>query len=118
MSGGTQPPRDKRRSKHPSSRPARTAEPLAPGLPVRMAAARLLAAVVDAKTPLDGLTESEREDLEAQQVGGVGVGVDDDDPLTQEFRQREAGHKRHRAGEDDGGGFDHGRFGKAHRRGE
>ena len=48
--------------------------------------------------PLNGLTECEREDLEAQQAGG-GVGVDDDDPLTQEFRQREAGHKRWQAAE-------------------
>jgi 16S rRNA (cytosine967-C5)-methyltransferase len=35
------------------------AEPPAPGLAVRMAAARLLAAVVDAKTPLDGLTDQD-----------------------------------------------------------
>ncbi|MDQ6437116.1 RsmB/NOP family class I SAM-dependent RNA methyltransferase [Mesorhizobium sp. LHD-90] len=59
MSGDTPPPRDRRRSKHPSSRPDRAAEPPAPGLAVRMAAARLLAAVVDAKTPLDGLTDQE-----------------------------------------------------------
>ncbi len=33
--------------------------PLVPGLAARMAAARLLAAVIDARTPLDGLTDNE-----------------------------------------------------------
>lgn len=35
------------------------AAPSAPGLAARMAAARLLAATIDAKTPLDGLTDHE-----------------------------------------------------------
>ncbi|HEV7251921.1 MAG TPA: transcription antitermination factor NusB [Mesorhizobium sp.] len=43
-----------RQAKPPRSAPA---EPALPGLPARQAAARLLAAVVDAKTPLDGLTD-------------------------------------------------------------
>lgn len=38
-------------------RNAAPAEPAPPGLPPRQAAARLLGAVVDAKTPLDGLTD-------------------------------------------------------------
>ncbi|MFI0842384.1 RsmB/NOP family class I SAM-dependent RNA methyltransferase [Mesorhizobium sp. IMUNJ 23232] len=59
VSGEGSPPRDRRRSKHSSSQPGRPAEPSAPGLAARMAAARLLAAVVDAKTPLDGLTDQE-----------------------------------------------------------
>jgi 16S rRNA (cytosine967-C5)-methyltransferase len=42
-----------------SLRETKAAAPSIPGLPARMAAARLLAAVVDARTPLDGLTDAE-----------------------------------------------------------
>lgn len=39
--------------------PAPTNSPPVPGLPARKAAARLLAAVIDARTPLDGMTDAE-----------------------------------------------------------
>jgi 16S rRNA (cytosine967-C5)-methyltransferase len=45
-------------AKKPTGARATTADDT-PGLPARKAAARLLAAVVDAKTPLDGLTDNE-----------------------------------------------------------
>ncbi|MEQ1952361.1 RsmB/NOP family class I SAM-dependent RNA methyltransferase [Mesorhizobium sp. CN2-181] len=59
MSGEASPPRDRRRSKQSVPKPGRPTEQSAPGLGARMAAARLLAAVIDAKTPLDGLTDQE-----------------------------------------------------------
>ena len=59
VSGPAAPARDKRRGKPPAPQRETAAEPSAPGLAVRMAAARLLAAVVDARTPLDGLTDQD-----------------------------------------------------------
>jgi 16S rRNA (cytosine967-C5)-methyltransferase len=60
------PPQQPDRSKRPvvvSARPARPGTPPnvndAPGLAARKAAAKLLAAVIDARTPLDGLTDAE-----------------------------------------------------------
>lgn len=52
---------ERRRKTRPKAKPGTGAEPAAemPGLAARRAAARLLAAVVDARTPLDGLTDSE-----------------------------------------------------------
>jgi 16S rRNA (cytosine967-C5)-methyltransferase len=46
-----------KRGKHQS--PGRAEQPSQPGLAARQAAARLLAAIIDARTPLDGLTDSE-----------------------------------------------------------
>lgn len=54
---GGKPPRTKRQQERKGPRLA--PEPSVPGLTARMAAARLLAAVIDAKTPLDGLTDVE-----------------------------------------------------------
>jgi len=51
---GGGPAADARHAKPPRNA---SPEPAPPGLPARQAAARLLAAVVDAKTPLDGLTD-------------------------------------------------------------
>jgi 16S rRNA (cytosine967-C5)-methyltransferase len=48
----------KRQRRSPKS--AAESRPSAPGLQARKAAAKLLAAVIDAKTPLDGLTDHER----------------------------------------------------------
>lgn len=47
------------RAKRQTDTTPRTAAPDVPGLAARMAAARLLAAVIDAATPLDGLTDAE-----------------------------------------------------------
>lgn len=54
VSGAAPAPR--KRQANPTSRPA---SPDVPGLAARMAAARLLAAVIDAATPLDALTDPE-----------------------------------------------------------
>ena len=56
---GTPPTRlrDPRRSKQTPS--PESPQPAQAGLPARMAAARLLAAVVDARTPLDGMTDQD-----------------------------------------------------------
>ncbi|WP_442583636.1 RsmB/NOP family class I SAM-dependent RNA methyltransferase [Mesorhizobium sp. ASY16-5R] len=59
VSGPAAPARGKSRGKPPASQRETDALPPTPGLAVRMAAARLLAAVVDAKTPLDGLTDQD-----------------------------------------------------------
>ena len=48
------------RAKHGSDfRSHESDQPVTPGLAARQAAARLLAAIVDARTPLDGLTDAE-----------------------------------------------------------
>lgn len=57
---GRQPNRPRPGNSRPGNKPSfRPEAPNAPGLAARMAAARLLAATIDARTPLDGLTDHE-----------------------------------------------------------